>query len=187
MLDGVRFAVLHPTDVSLAHELRPNENSVIVRVSYGAFDAVLTGDAGFPAESVAVSRVGRSEVLKVGHHGSAGATGNAWLDAVAPKVAVISVGAHNRYGHPAPATLRRLARRGISMWRTDDGGTVTIWSDGRYFQVSQGTLLSPVARLRCLVRSWSRSKASSSKKNACTPKPAASSPTSFTTWPSPPS
>jgi len=187
MLDGVRFAVLHPTDVSLAHELRPNENSVIVRVSYGAFDAVLTGDAGFPAESVAVSQVGRSEVLKVGHHGSAGATGNAWLDAVAPKAAVISVGAHNRYGHPAPATLRRLARRGISMWRTDDGGTVTIWSDGRYFQVSQGTLLSPVARLRCLVRSWSRSKASSSKKNACTPKPAASSPTSFTTWPSPPS
>ncbi len=186
-LDGVRFAVLHPTDRSLARELRPNENSVIVRVSYGAFDAVLTGDAGFPAESLAVARVRRSEVLKVGHHGSAGATGDAWLDAVEPKAAVISVGAHNRYGHPAAATLRRLRRRGITTWRTDEGGTVTIWSDGRYFEVSQGTALSPVARLRCLVRSWSRSKASSSKKNACTPKPAESSPTSFTTWPSPPS
>lgn len=186
VIDSVRLAVLHPTARGVARDLRPNENSVVLRVSYRAFDAVLTGDAGLPAESTTVRFVRRSEVLKVGHHGSSGATGDRWLDAVHPKVAVISVGAHNRYGHPAAATLARLRRHGAAIYRTDHGGTVTIRSDGHYLEVSQGPPFTFATRLRCLVRSWLPSKASSSSRSGCIRRRAASSPTSYTMWPSPP-
>jgi competence protein ComEC len=178
LLDGVRVVVLHPDARWVRHETRPNENSVVVRVSYGAFDALLTGDVGWPAESAMAGRVGPVELLKVGHHGSAGSTRGPWLAAVRPRVAVISVGS-NRYGHPAPAVLARLSGSGVPVYRTDRGGTVTIRSDGRYFEVSQGGWA-------CTLRDWLRSKASSSSRSGCTPRPRGSSPTSYTTWPSPP-
>jgi competence protein ComEC len=70
--------------------------------------------------------------LPIWHHGSRTATGEAWLDEVAPEAAVISVGARNRYGHPAPETAARLAEHGIGTWRTDQEGTVTVRiRDGR--------------------------------------------------------
>lgn len=184
-LDGVRLALLHPAPEWLRRETRANENSLVVRVSYGAFDALLTGDAGWPAESALAGRVGRIELLKVGHHGSRGSTRPAWVAELQPRVAVVSVG-RNRYGHPAPEVLARLARAGVAVYRTDAGGTVTIRSDGRYFDVVQGSPNPVLERLLCLVRDWSPSRASSSSRNACTPRPRGSSPTSFTTWPSPP-
>lgn len=184
--DGVRVEVLHPRGTWMHHELRPNENSVVVRVTYQAFDLLLTGDAGMPVESLLVNTVQQVEVLKVGHHGSAGASGGAWLDAVAPRVAVISVGRGNRYGHPAPETLTRLTRRGIDVYRTDRSGTVTVRSDGQYFEVVRSSSNSLRARLSCLVRAWSPSRVSSSKRSACSPKQRANSRTSYTTWPSPP-
>src|SRR5205823_5022630 len=131
------LAVIHPSGRWVELHQATNENSVVIRLSYGEFDAVFTGDAGFPAESALVTQVRPSELLKVGHHGSAGATGAAWLAAVAPEVAVISVGRHNGYGHPAPATLQRLAAAGVAVRRTDRDGTVTIGSDGRTFWIEQ--------------------------------------------------
>ena len=128
MLDSVRLAVLHPSAHWIAPHPATNENCVVLRVSYGQFDAVLTGDAGIPAESALVNVTPPSEVLKVGHHGSASATGESWVETVRPRVAVISVGAHNRYGHPSPEVVRRLAGHGIAIFRTDRGGTVTIRS-----------------------------------------------------------
>jgi competence protein ComEC len=68
----------------------------------------------------------QAEVLKVGHHGSASATSNAWLERVRPRVAVISCGAHNSFGHPSPATLERLQRHGARVYRTDRDGAVTL-------------------------------------------------------------
>lgn len=185
LVDGVRLAVLHPAVEWARRETRPNENSVVVRVSYGAFDALLTGDVGWPAESVLVGRVGQIELLKVGHHGSAGSTRDAWLDEVRPRAAVVSVG-KNRYGHPSPEVLARLARTGVPVYRTDTGGTVTIRSDGRYFEVTQGDRGPLLTRLLCIVRDWLPSRASSSSRSGCTPRPRGSSPTSYTTWPSPP-
>jgi competence protein ComEC len=184
--DGVRVEILHPRADWMRHELRPNENSVVVRVTYGAFDALLTGDAGMPVESLLVGTVTQVEVLKVGHHGSAGASGGDWLDAVAPRVAVISVGRGNRYGHPAPETLARLERRGVDVYRTDRSGTVTVRSDGQYFEVLRDSPHTLRTRWTCLVRGWLPSRASSSSKSACSPKPQASSRTSYTTWPSRP-
>jgi competence protein ComEC len=69
------------------------------------------------------------DVLKVGHHGSRGSTGDAWLDSLRPKAAVISVG-QNNYGHPAAETLERLRRHGIAAWRIDRDGAVTVTTDG---------------------------------------------------------
>ena len=184
-VDGVTLAILHPSAGWIRRELRPNENSVVVRVSYRAFDAILTGDAGWPAESALVATTTQVEVLKVGHHGSAGSSTERWLDVVRPKAAVVSVG-QNGYGHPAPVVLGRFDTRGIPLFRTDRGGTVTIRTDGGYFQVTQSTPpTTATARLRCLVRRLSRSRASSSSRNGCTPRQPGTSPTSFTTWPSP--
>jgi competence protein ComEC len=74
--------------------------------------------------------VGHVDLLKVGHHGSRSASSEAWLEELAPPVAVISVGAKNRYGHPAPEVLERLSRLGIRVLRTDQLGTITFTSDG---------------------------------------------------------
>lgn len=183
--DGVRIEVLHPSAAWLRREARPNENSVVLRVTYGGFDAVLSGDAGLPVESLLVGRVPRVELLKVGHHGSSGSSGAPWLAALGPRVAVISVGS-NAYGHPAPGVLARLAERGIAVFRTDRGGTVTVRTDGRYLAVTRAGA-SLWGRIACRVHDhWLRSRASSSSRSGCSPRPPGNSPTSFTTWPSPP-
>lgn len=181
-VDGVRFAVLHPTRSWLRREVRANENSVVVQLTFGRFDLLLTGDIGWPAESLLVGAVRRIEVLKVGHHGSSGSSSAAWLDALRPKVAVVSVGP-NTYGHPARSVLERLTDRGIALFRTDRGGTVTVRSDGRYFTVRQGKPNSLRARLQCRVLRWLRSRVSSSNRNDCILRRPGNSPASFTTWP----
>ena len=110
-LDGVSFTILHPG----AHWTRwgedINEDSLVLLVEYGDFQALFAGDAGFPAEEALRSQLGPVDLLKVGHHGSRGSTGADWLERLRPAVAVISVG-RNEYGHPAPATLARLGAGG---------------------------------------------------------------------------
>ena len=84
-LDGVRFTVLHP-DARAGPDWGEdvNEDSLVLLVEYGDFQALFAGDAGFPAESAMAARLRRVDLLKVGHHGSRGSTGDAWLDALAP-------------------------------------------------------------------------------------------------------
>ncbi len=129
-LDGVSFQLLHPDTTWAEWGDDLNEDSVVLLVRFGAFSAVLAGDAGLRAEAWLHGRVGRVDLLKVGHHGSRTATGDAWLDELQPRAAVISLGP-NRYGHPAPATLGRLAARHIPVWRTDRDGPVTVRTDGQ--------------------------------------------------------
>lgn len=183
--DGVRLAVLHPSDRWLRGEVRPNENSVVLHVTFGAFDALLTGDAGLPVEAALLPAVPRVEVLKIGHHGSAGSTGAPLLAAAAPRVALLSVGP-NGYGHPTPEVMARLAERGIPAYRTDRGGTVTIRSDGMYFEVLQSSSPTWLPRFPCPDPDSSPSRASSSSRSGCSPRPPGNSPTSYTTWPSRP-
>ncbi|MFL5403261.1 MAG: DNA internalization-related competence protein ComEC/Rec2 [Gemmatimonadales bacterium] len=128
-LDSVRFTILHPYQwPSWGEDL--NEDSVVLLVEYGDFQAIFAGDAGFPAEAEMRSRTRRVDVLKVGHHGSRWSTGDEWLDSLRPSAAVISVGT-NTYGHPSPETLGRLARHRVQVWRTDQDGAVTVRTDGR--------------------------------------------------------
>ncbi len=73
-------------------------------------------------------------MLKVGHHGSAYGTTPDFLDAVAPRIGIISVGARNLFGHPAPQTIDVLERRSIRILRTDRSGAITVETDGRAFR-----------------------------------------------------
>lgn len=136
-IDGVEFRVVHPPVRWDQRGFDLNEDSIVLELRYGAFVALLTGDAGFPAESLLGAAVGPVALLKVGHHGSRHSTGAPFLAAVAPQAAVISVG-RNGYGHPAPATLGRLREAGVPLWRTDQHGTVRVETDGRSFTVRGG-------------------------------------------------
>ncbi len=133
-LDGVTFTVLHPEPGWPGWGEDVNEDSLVLLVEYGGFQALFAGDAGFPAERALARRLRPVDLLKVGHHGSRGSTGAEWLERLRPVVAVISVG-RNEYGHPAPETLARLQARGISVRRTDREGTLSVTTDGRAMTV----------------------------------------------------
>jgi competence protein ComEC len=145
VIDGVRFAVLHPDTTWAEWGADVNEDSIVLRVEFGGFSALFAGDAGLPAEARLRGRAGPVDLLKVGHHGSRGASGDAWLRELAPVAAVVSVG-RNRYGHPAPETLARLSRHGADVWRTDREGTVSVATDGKTMTVRgrRGSVTYPV-------------------------------------------
>jgi competence protein ComEC len=135
ILDSVRFTLLHPDSHWTGWGEDLNEDSLVLLVEYGAFQGLFAGDAGFPAEAEMRGRTARIDILKVGHHGSRGSTGDEWLDSLRPRAAIISVGLHNRYGHPSAETLARLLRHQAAVWRTDRDGTVTVTTDGRQMTV----------------------------------------------------
>jgi competence protein ComEC len=124
-LDGITVEVLSPDSSWAATQTDINEASVVLLVSYGPVRLLFAGDAGIPTELHLAGRIGHVSLLKVGHHGSRGATSDHWLDELRPADAVISVGAKNRYGHPAPETLARLRSHDVSVFRTDEQGTIT--------------------------------------------------------------
>jgi competence protein ComEC len=129
VLDSVSFTLLHPDTTWSEWGEDLNEDSIVLLIEFRGFQALFTGDAGLQAEPLLLRKLGPVDVLKVGHHGSRTATGDALLDRAHPRAAIISVG-HNNYGHPAPETLARLRRHGIPIWRTDQDGDITITTDG---------------------------------------------------------
>ncbi len=133
-VDGVVFRVVHPTPGWPGEGRDLNEDSIVLEVRYGEFTALLAGDAGIAAESLYTGALTSVDLLKVGHHGSRTATGQALLQHTHPAVGVISLGVNN-YGHPAPETLARLAAAHVAVWRTDRDGTVTLTTDGRTFRM----------------------------------------------------
>ena len=133
-LDGVEFTVLHPGVDWAGWGEDVNEDSVVLLVRYGDFEALFTGDAGFAAEAALRGKARSVDLLKVGHHGSRGSTSEELLDSLRPLAAVISVG-RNDYGHPAPETLARLESRRVPVLRTDRDGTVSVTTDGTTMHV----------------------------------------------------
>lgn len=103
-----------------------NNASVVLRARTGGWTALLTGDVERDAEAELAERDVRADVLKIAHHGSRTSTTAPLLDAVQPRVALISCGAHNTFGHPHPSVLQALAARGIRTWRTDRGGAIDV-------------------------------------------------------------
>jgi len=125
----------------------PNANSVIVKLTYGKESFLFSGDAEEETEKMLVAHGGlQSEVLKVPHHGSRHSSTEPFLAAVKPKVAVISVGAGNDYGHPTRAALDRLEAVGAKVYRTDLDGEVRIDSDGTKLRVEATKSSEPVAQ-----------------------------------------
>jgi competence protein ComEC len=139
MIDGVEVMVLAPDSAWLQGLDDPNEASVVLRIAYGDIRVLLTGDAEAGEERWLVDRYGadglRADVLKVGHHGSATSSTPAFLDAVGPSLALVSVGVGNSYRHPSQDVLQALDARGVHLLRTDDDGTVVVSTDGRELEV----------------------------------------------------
>ena len=111
----------------------PNNFSIVAILSFGDFDALLTGDLGPEAgdrlaEDGTIKTV---EYLKVPHHGSKNGLTQTLLEIVSPEVAVISSGKHNSYGHPHKEILDMLNSHGVRILRTDEIGDIEIVSDGK--------------------------------------------------------
>jgi len=103
-----------------------NDCSIVLHVTYQNTSILYTGDMQSDVEAKLVSKYGaalQSDVLKVGHHGSATASSVPFLNMVKPKYAYIEVGAGNTFGHPTQAALGRLQGAGAKIFRTDTDGT----------------------------------------------------------------
>jgi len=127
---GIALETLWP--VAPVADGAQNESSVVLKATAPGFSAVLTGDA----EGEVLDELGREgrlsdvDVLKVGHHGSAGAVSGLSMAALRPEWALISVGVGNRFGHPRSSTLRELGSAGALVVRTDVEGDITVTGSG---------------------------------------------------------
>lgn len=121
---GASLDLLWPVQIYPNQET--NAASVVALLTYGETKALFTGDAPVAVERTLLARYPnlQADILKVGHHGSKTSTDQAFLAQVEPTYAIISGGANNRYGHPAPAVIEKLAAAGAQILRTDQTGTI---------------------------------------------------------------
>jgi competence protein ComEC len=137
--DGLTLHFIGPSLPLVANSRNDiNENSVAFVLRYRSFCMLFTGDAGAAAEQRFLSEGVdlRCDVLKVGHHGSAYSSTPAFIAAVHPRYAIISVGRHNLFGHPAPSTIETLEQSGAAIFRTDESGAVGLATDGKTIGVA---------------------------------------------------
>jgi competence protein ComEC len=132
-IDGVSITFLAPDSAWTAALVDPNLASVVALVRVGAVRMLFMGDAERPEEQWLLEHEGaelHANILKVGHHGSGTSTSPAFLTAVRPQLALVSVGAGNSYHLPTPAIMRALAAQGAQVLRTDRLGTIVARTDG---------------------------------------------------------
>jgi competence protein ComEC len=133
---GVGFQILFP-DRNVSG-LATNDGSIVGRLFYGKTSVMFTGDAPQNIERYLVSLDGKglkSDVLKVGHHGSKTSSSEEFVGFVSPTYAAISVGADNKYGHPNQETFSTLQKFGVETFRTDKSGTIVMKSDGEVISI----------------------------------------------------
>jgi competence protein ComEC len=137
---GQRFQLGADTTVTIfspaGDETSWNSNaaSIVLKVSYGETDILLTGDAPIGTEEYLVEQYGTmlaAEILKLGHHGSRTSTSDRLLETVQPEYAIVSASADNRYNHPHPGVMEQVLTRGIATLQTGLEGTITFVSDGQ--------------------------------------------------------
>jgi competence protein ComEC len=134
---AIKIEVLSPTSTPFDNL---NENSIVFKVTYNKVSFLLTGDAGIEAEDSLLSSGYdlKSDILKVGHHGSSSASSPAFLSRVMPTSSIIEVGENNDYGHPTSKTLSALQSISSKVYRTDLDGNIVITTDGQSYSVSTG-------------------------------------------------
>jgi competence protein ComEC len=139
--DGVILKTLWPTQEFIDQNPMKENNSdangfsIIELLTYGEFKSLFTGDAQASVLEKIDDIVGEIDVLKIPHHGSKTGLNQEILNILKPKIAVISVGAKNRYGHPNPFTLDLLNQLGIKILRTDQVGDIEVVSDGTTWKI----------------------------------------------------
>jgi competence protein ComEC len=134
---GAEVRVLAPMPGYVPSGEAKNDDSLVLRLSYGRHAFLLTGDVERPIERWMLdeNEIQRADVLKVPHHGSRTSSTGPFLDAVSPAFAVISLGFENSYGFPNRDVLDRLRDRGVMVFRTDLDGLIGVRSDGRRLTV----------------------------------------------------
>ena len=148
--DGVEFEILHPRPADYGRGLKPNALSCVLRVTAAGRSVLLTGDIEAPQERALLEQPGlAAELLLLPHHGSQTSSSEAFLAAVAPRLALAQAGYRNRFGHPAPVVLARLQQQGIRVLGSPDCGALHWRSDApdalcqrrlrpRYWQAAEG-------------------------------------------------
>lgn len=141
--DGIAFTFLGPSFPFIGGKNAINDNSVAFILRYRDFRMLFTGDAGVTAERRFLDEGYdlHADVLKVGHHGSAYSSSVDFIAAVHPCDAIISVGRHNLFGHPAPSTIETLRQSYTAIYRTDENGAVTVTTDGKVTKIQAQTLM----------------------------------------------
>ncbi|MDD2483764.1 MAG: DNA internalization-related competence protein ComEC/Rec2 [Eubacteriales bacterium] len=135
---GISIDILYPEkkgeeNYLLMQEGDENDMTLVIRLNYEKVSVLLTGDLGFSGEAELLklysggnSKKIESAILKIGHHGSKYSSGDAFLDMVKPKVAVIQVGEKNNFGHPSPDVIDKLGKKDIMIKRTDLDGAILL-------------------------------------------------------------
>ena len=142
ILDELELQILSPIGGQCNKETKDyNNSSLVIRLQYKETSFLFAGDAEAEAEKKVIdsysndfSRL-KSQVLKVGHHGSKTSSSESFIDVIAPEYAIISVGIDNKFNHPSPLTLDKFLARGAQIYRTDQNGDITIISDGEYLEI----------------------------------------------------
>ena len=133
--------VLGPEPAVEVSPIDENAQCIVLSVSYGDFDALLTGDVSGAGEANLVKILRNQdkeyELLKVAHHGSKYSTPKELLDLIRPQMSVISVGQGNWYGHPHAELIKRLKASGTDIYETEYAGAVTVTSDGKGFRAEK--------------------------------------------------
>lgn len=136
--DGVKLELVGPEPQKEYDDL--NEYSLVAKLTVGGKSFLFTGDSSEQAEAdmIEAGEDLKADVLKIGHHGSSTATTKAFLQAVNPQVAVISCGKDNSYGHPHEETMQRLQEKAMTIYRTDEDGTILATCDGTSIEWQTG-------------------------------------------------
>lgn len=138
-VDGVSVTFLAPDSAWTAALHDPNLASTVALVQFGAVRFLLTGDAETPEERWLLAHVAsdlHADVLKVAHHGSSTSSSAEFLEAVHPRLALVSVGVGNSYGHPSEQVMHELTTRGTTVLRTDQLGTIVVKTNGQSLVVT---------------------------------------------------
>jgi competence protein ComEC len=136
-IDDVRLVVRHPGVPDWERQDVRNDDSIVLELLWRDVSFVFTGDIGREVEREIAGRFApcRLRVVKVPHHGSPSSSSGRFVQALAPRVAVVSVGRGNRFGHPSKAVQERYVEAGALVFRTDRDGAVTVDTDGHSLDV----------------------------------------------------
>ena len=147
-IDGVDILVRHPRIADWERQGVRNDDSIVLELLWRDVSIVLTGDIGRDAEQAIAPLFSTAgiRVLKVPHHGSRTSSSQPFLDALAPRVAIVSAGRSNTFGHPAPDVLQRYRDIGAEIFRTDQDGAIEVATDGYSVSVDTFTGRSLVVR-----------------------------------------